>query len=293
MKFSFVGVAVLCGAAVACGDAESFENQYFQNLRGEAAQTENGDELCEGEFDGCGVCNGDNACMKEDCAGEIGGAATEDLCGICDSDPSNNCMDEGTTLSIDEGSTFGMRPMFWMDTEFTSNDGIIIGVAQDASGSHSGTPDGSETPGIDNPWKFFFNTGMHKTTSPVTYNSDGTLDMHGWAVLWNGREIPMHGDPENFSKDTGVAYLTCFVDEGRNEEAPCLDDHYYELEYHAHVPVGDASNFGGVHYRLQLHGKITGAESASTETAEVATEDVAEDVIEDTTEDFFGDEEIE
>ncbi len=59
--------------------------------------------------------------------------------------------------------------------------GIIIGVAQPAYGSHSSCPDGSETPGLDMPWCFFNNTGMHQTISvPVTDNGDGTLNFTGW-----------------------------------------------------------------------------------------------------------------
>lgn len=45
--------------------------------------------------DACGVCDTDptNNCV-EDCAGEWGGDAVEDSCGTCDADPSNDCVED-------------------------------------------------------------------------------------------------------------------------------------------------------------------------------------------------------
>jgi hypothetical protein len=45
--------------------------------------------------DPCGVCDADpsNDC-QQDCNGEWGGAATEDHCGVCDEDPSNDCLQD-------------------------------------------------------------------------------------------------------------------------------------------------------------------------------------------------------
>ena len=73
----------------------------------------------------------------------------------------------------------------------TPENGITLGVAQPASGSHMGQPDGSEIFSIDQPWQFFANTGMHQSNSPVTIISDDNagnvlLDMSGWGITWNG-----------------------------------------------------------------------------------------------------------
>ncbi|WJW75207.1 VPLPA-CTERM sorting domain-containing protein [Thiohalobacter sp. IOR34] len=134
---------------------------------------------------------------------------------------------------------------------------IVDGVTtQAASDSHSGEPDGSENPDIDDPWSFFGNTGMHQTTSPISVvSNDGAgtveLDFTGWDVTWNGiASIPMGGDTANFASDTGIAVMTCGVD--------CGDGDTFVLDYAAHVPLGDASGFGGVAYALHLEGTISG-----------------------------------
>ena len=138
-------------------------------------------------------------------------------------------------------------------TPISQNDGVLLGTIQSASGSHSGAPDGSETPGIDNPWAFFTNTGMHYTTSATTVTSatgnTASIDFTGWAVTWNGiAPIPMGGDTANFPVDTGIANVTCAVD--------CSVGDTYTLSYSAHVPLGDASGFGGVPYVLNLVGTV-------------------------------------
>ena len=138
-------------------------------------------------------------------------------------------------------------------TPISQNDGILLGTTQFADGSHAGSPDGSETPGIDNPWSFFTNTGMHYSTSPTNVLSAGgntaTIDFTGWAVTWNGiAPIPMGGDTANFPADSGIATVTCAVD--------CAVGDTYTLAYEAHVPLGDASGFGGVPYVLNMVGTV-------------------------------------
>ena len=141
-------------------------------------------------------------------------------------------------------------------TPIAPNEGIKIGVLQPTSGqSHSGDPTGTEVTSIDMAWGFFGNTGMHNTpTTPITILSDDgagnvTLDFSGWSVDWNGIEdIPMGGDTANFASDTGVATLTCAVD--------CAVGDTFTLSYAAHVPLGDASGFGGVPYTVYLEGTV-------------------------------------
>lgn len=146
------------------------------------------------------------------------------------------------------GSYFNMG----FDLYISGNDGITLGTAQSASGSHSGSPDGSETLGIDNAWDFSSNTGMHLTSGTgVTAISDTQLDMSNWAVTWGGiPSIPMGGDTANFASDTGIASISC---------GACGDGDAYVLDYEAHVPLEDPSMFGGALYVLHLEGVITSA----------------------------------
>ena len=62
------------------------------------------------------------------------------------------------------------------------NKGIRIGDAQVATGSHSGLPDRSEPPTIDNLWLFSGNTGMHSTTDPISEISEGLIDFSNQPV---------------------------------------------------------------------------------------------------------------
>ena len=50
---------------------------------------------CSGNLDECGVCDDDpsNDCVQ-DCSGEWGGSASLDECGVCDDDPSNDCVQD-------------------------------------------------------------------------------------------------------------------------------------------------------------------------------------------------------
>lgn len=159
-------------------------------------------------------------------------------------------------------------------TAMENNEGVRLGDVQPATGSHSGTPDGSESSTIDKPWSFFANTGMTRTTSPVVIvnGDDGTgdntasLDFSGWGVTWNGiSNIPLGGDSVNFG-DTGVAILNC--------SASCENGESFSLDYFAHIAVGDPSGFGGVFYTVHLEGVI----GAGTGTPLPPTKSVAIDV---------------
>lgn len=155
----------------------------------------------------------------------------------------------GDVLTICPGSRFGMEqnPGVITVTSLDMANGIKIGVAQPALGSHTGAPNGSETPGIDKPWNFFNNTGMHFTATPVTSIDGSTLDFSGWRVTWNAiPSINMGGAPANFPQDTSKASISW---DGTDGGA-------YTLDYAAHVPLGDPSGFGGVPYTLHLVGRV-------------------------------------
>jgi len=139
-------------------------------------------------------------------------------------------------------------------TGISPNNGLDIGNIQPASGSHSGAPNGSESAGIDSPWSFFGNTGMHLTLSSASVLSSqigtASVDFSGWAVTWNGiANIPLgSGSSAQIGNPDGVAIITCSTN--------CNDGDTYVLDYSATVPVGDPSGFGGVKYALHLEGSI-------------------------------------
>lgn len=175
-------------------------------------------------------------------------------------------MVDGSVLSFGSGSYFTMggslSPMApGFDGQFISgNDGLVLGSTQGATGSHTGTVNGSETPGIDNAWNFFGNTGMHLTTSDTNVLSasgnTATVDFSGWSVTWNGiAVIPMGAGAWNGNLN-GVANITCGVDCGLGDT--------YHLTYSATVPLGDPSNFGGTKYLLNLTGTVAAVPEAST-----------------------------
>lgn len=157
--------------------------------------------------------------------------------------------------------------------------GIILGAAQPASGSHTGQPNGSENPGIDASWNFSANTGMHQTLSPVIVvdndvNNDGgftkTLDFSGWNITWNGiPSINLGGGIQGcgtasdgtcltpsgtdvagiYDNGSGLATITCSM-------SSCSASSTFILSYSAVVPRADPSGFGGVTYNLYMEGHM-------------------------------------
>lgn len=164
---------------------------------------------------------------------------------------------QAITLTIEDGSAWYCEcaPYFFVENPIQAgpDGGIILGIIQTASGSHTNEPDGTESPGIDNPWTFFGNTGMHLTTSPVTTLSSSanviSLDFSGWGLTWNGHSFISLGQGAWTGYQDGVATVTCAVD--------CSNGDNYQLDYTATIPSQDPSGFGGVRYRLELHGTIS------------------------------------
>jgi len=171
-----------------------------------------------------------------------------------------------TTLTYHGTSVINGGSYFGMDTDGNSLimaneriaiqqlNGIFLGLAQPASGSHSGMPDGTESPDIDVPWSFFANTGLHSASTPTTVLSasgnTATVDFSGWVVEWNGitNGIPMGSGAWEAGFTNGVAQVTCAVD--------CSQGDTYILNYSSSVPIGDPSGFGGVQYTLHLEGTV-------------------------------------
>jgi hypothetical protein len=161
----------------------------------------------------------------------------------------------GSVLNIGAGSHFELELILgvFTPTAITGHNGIILGTTQLASGSHSGLANGAESPGIDNPWVFATNTGMHQTISPTNVLSatgnTATIDFSGWAWTWNGVPSINLGGGAWGANSSGVANITCGIDCGNGDT--------YTLYYTATLPHGDPSGFGGVPYGLSLTGTIS------------------------------------
>lgn len=168
----------------------------------------------------------------------------------------------GSTLNIGAGSCFNMgggavcppAAPGLSGQNVLGNNGLVLGTSQAATGSHTGAPNGSESPGIDQAWNFFGNTGMHLTTSNTNVltasGNMATVNFSGWAVTWNGIPIiPMGTGAWGAGFTNGVANVVCGVDCGNGDT--------YTLTYAATVPVGDPSNFGGTQYWIRLQGTVS------------------------------------
>jgi hypothetical protein len=136
----------------------------------------------------------------------------------------------------------------------TGHNNLVLGTIQAASGSHSGVPNGTESPNIDEAWNFFGNTGLHQTTKATNVltalGNMATVDFSGWNVTWNGiPSINMGSGAWGAGFTNGVANVVCGVNCGNGDT--------YTLTYAATVPAGDPSNFGNTQYWVKLTGHIT------------------------------------
>ncbi len=138
-------------------------------------------------------------------------------------------------------------------TAIAINDGLIVGTVQDASGAHPGPPDGSESPGIDAPWLFFGNTGMHYAINPTNVLTDdgagnATLDFSGWGLTVNTVPRVDLSTGAWAGNADGVANVICGVD--------CGDGDTFTLSYSA-TPGAGLSGAGGIGYSLFMTGTVS------------------------------------
>jgi hypothetical protein len=133
--------------------------------------------------------------------------------------------------------------------------GLVIGVTTLPGASHIGAPTAGDTNAIDAAWSFFGNTGSDFLSVAVTGSTTAGLDMTGWRVTWSGiPSINMGGGAWDAGFSDGIGN---FVWDGVYGDP-------YTVDYHATVPIGDPSNFGGVKYALHLQGTVTAVPEAST-----------------------------
>jgi hypothetical protein len=125
--------------------------------------------------------------------------------------------------------------------------GLIIGTTTTAGASHDGVPVAGDTNLITAPWAFFGATGSDYNTVAITGSTESGLNMSGWTVTWKGiPAIDMGNGAWGAGYSNGVG----------NFSWDGTDGGAYTLDYHATVPIGDTSGFGGVKYALHLEGCV-------------------------------------
>lgn len=179
------------------------------------------------------------------------------------SDGYNVCT-VGSCLGFDTDSSHYLSAAPDIFANISGFQGLIVDgqTVQPASGSHIGSPDGSEMPGIDNPWDFF-GTGMHFTNAPVTKLSGAgntlSLELSGLHLHHGGRVLGRYEANVGFYEP---AFVTC--------QFNCGDGESYLLTYRMLLsaecgPEGDPSCFGRQYQFefLTLRGTIIGNDLAN------------------------------
>jgi len=169
----------------------------------------------------------------------------------------------GDKLLISSGSYFTMGGGAYGTIPLMGENHLVVGSAlgNTGSGSHGGSPAATDVGAVTMPWSFFYNTGyefLSVNHGSGSFGGDTTngVDMTSWAVTWNGiAEIPMGGcyllpggctQGSTVFNDTGIG---AFSWDGVYGDT-------YTIDYRAHIPVGDPTNFGGIQYDVHLTGLV-------------------------------------
>jgi hypothetical protein len=178
----------------------------------------------------------------------------------------------GTILTINTGMPVGftdsegfiqtdVSPGSWFAMDLNGNSKISGPEKNALSQGTTGITIGrsNTAPGeITEPFGYFGQSGDNRVYTAITGGTDG-LDMSGWRVTWNGNTIDMSAGAWGTGYANGVAN---FVWGG-------IDGGAYTLDYHATVPFGDPSGFGGVKYALHLEGCVIGTPETTCQTTPI------------------------
>ena len=157
-------------------------------------------------------------------------------------------------LLIGEGSwwAYDLGDGSMLQTPIVGHEHLRLGAMQPASIGHLGTPNGTESPGIDQPSVFYSFTVLHQTTSPVAVlsssGSTADLDFSGWEWVWHFYSHGTATGAWNGNPD-GVAQLVCAIDCGEGDS--------YVLSYSGVWESNTGSGIGGERYQLHLEGTIS------------------------------------
>jgi hypothetical protein len=121
--------------------------------------------------------------------------------------------------------------------------GLVIGNTTGPGASHAGVPLPGDFNEITAPWAFFGNIGSDYLTAPITGSTATGLDFSGWTITWNSiPAINLGSGAWGAGFSDGVAHFV-WSDVG-----------LVTIDYHATVPLDDASGFSGTQYALHLEG---------------------------------------
>ena len=161
----------------------------------------------------------------------------------------------GYTTGVSSGSWFGYD--LYGNGTITGNhqvalqqgaEGFIIGVTQAiGTPTHTGAPTATDWNSITAPYAFFGNTGQEYTTSPITGSTEAGLDFSGFNWAWAGLDNNNLG-----SGAWGAGYtngVANFVWDG-------IYGHSYTLDYHATLPISNASGFGNIGFAYHFEGTV-------------------------------------
>ncbi len=181
-------VATVADNTTAYADTGLIPGTYFYRV---AAYSENGNsgysnvadvttfQDCSGTWggsaveDNCGVCDSDptNDCTQ-DCAGTWGGTAVEDSCGVCDSDPTNDCTQDQPQFTeqtaAGESSVAGIVSGTFLETQV--NDAFVQAVMEQTTG---GKPNRRQSL-LEHKWMFQVEPGASVTLFANTWASPST-----------------------------------------------------------------------------------------------------------------------
>lgn len=157
---------------------------------------------------------------------------------------------DGNAVNVASGSWFAMDingNSLISGTEKTALSqgyaGLVIGSTTSPGASHAGAPTAGDFNAITAPWSFFGNTGSDYLTAPITGNTTSGLDFSGWTITWNGiPAIHLGNGAWGAGFSDGIARFV-WSNVG-----------LVTIDYHATVPLGDVSDFGGTQYALHLEG---------------------------------------
>lgn len=154
-------------------------------------------------------------------------------------------------IDINNNGTLESQERFSALSQGTT--GFISGMPALPGASHLGLPVPGDSNQIDAPYSVFGQTASDYTTIGITGSTTAGLDMSGWMWRFVDIDVYMGSGAWGPGFSTGIG----------NFSWDGMPGHGYSLDYHARVPVGDPTGFGGVGMAWHFEG-VVGIPEAST-----------------------------